>query len=92
MEDAVPPNHLARFSVNIIAHLDLSATCGERYEAEQAEYAAKGRAYETKRKPRGRNPKPPSPGPHDKEPYTFTDFRPNSVKPFIAYAHARWHP
>jgi len=50
----------------------------ERYEAEQAEYKAKMRAREEKarqtgRNPRGRAPQPPTPGPHDKDQYNFTD-------------------
>jgi transposase len=49
-----------------------------RYEAEQAEYEAKMRerekkARKTKRGPRGRKPKPPEPGPRDKDQYNFTD-------------------
>jgi transposase len=49
-----------------------------RYEAEKAEYEAKlkereEKARETKRKPRGRTPKPPQPGPRDKDQYNFTD-------------------
>jgi len=49
-----------------------------RYEAEQAEYEAKLRereekARKTKRGPRGRKPKPPEPGPRDKDQYNFTD-------------------
>jgi len=56
----------------------LDARAQARYEAEQAEYAAKVRAREdqarrTKRKPRGRAPKPPTPGPQDKDQYNFTD-------------------
>jgi transposase len=50
----------------------------ERYEAEKAEYEAKLRereekARKTKRGPRGRKPKPPEPGPRDKDQYNFTD-------------------
>jgi len=50
----------------------------ERYAAEQAEYAAKVRAreqhaQETGRKPRGRAPVPPTPGPRDQDQYNFTD-------------------
>ena len=50
----------------------------ERYQAEKAEYEAKLRERQEKaqrkgRKPRGRNPKPPKPGPWDKDQYNFTD-------------------
>lgn len=49
-----------------------------RYEAEQAEYEARlrereAKARKTKRGPRGRKPKPPEPGPRDKDQYNFTD-------------------
>lgn len=49
-----------------------------RYEAEQAEYEAKLRRRAEKaakkgQKPRGRRPKPPKPGPRDKDQYNFTD-------------------
>ena len=50
----------------------------ERYQGEQAEYAAKQRereekARQTKRKPRGPEPKPPEAGPREKDQYNFTD-------------------
>jgi len=56
----------------------LEARAQERYEAEQAEYEAKMRARKEKaqrtgRKPRGRAPQPPVPGPRDKDQYNFTD-------------------
>jgi transposase len=56
----------------------LEARAQERCEAEQAEYEAKMRAREEKarqtgRKPRGRVPQPPTPGPRDKDQYNFTD-------------------
>jgi transposase len=56
----------------------LEARAQERYEAELAEYEAKKRAREEKaqqtgRKPRGRDPQPPTPGPGDKDQYNFTD-------------------
>ena len=56
----------------------LHARAQERYAAEQAEYEAKLREREEKvrksgRKPRGRQPKPPEPGPQDKDQYNFTD-------------------
>lgn len=56
----------------------LEARAQERYAVEQAEYEAKMRAREEKarqtgRKPRGRVPQPPTPGPRDKDQYNFTD-------------------
>jgi transposase len=56
----------------------LEARAQERYEAERAEYEAKMRAREEKarqtgRKPGGRPPQPPTPGPRDKDQYNFTD-------------------
>jgi transposase len=56
----------------------LEARAQARYEAEQAEYEAKMRAREEKaarkgQKPRGRPPKPPTPGPREKDQYNFTD-------------------
>jgi transposase len=56
----------------------LEAQAQERYEAEKAEYEAKLRAREEKaqqtgRKPRGRAPQPPTPGPRAKDRYNFTD-------------------
>jgi len=56
----------------------LEARAQERYEAEQAEYAAQLREREEKarrtgRKPGGRPPTPPTPGPRDQDQYNFTD-------------------
>jgi len=56
----------------------LEARAQERYEAEKAEYEAKLRereekAQQTGRKPRGRAPQPPTPGPCPKDQYNFTD-------------------
>lgn len=56
----------------------LEARAQARYEAEQAEYEAKLRrrvekAAKKGQKPRGRRPKPPKPGPRDKDQYNFTD-------------------
>ncbi len=56
----------------------LEARAKERYAAEKAEYEAKLREREKKasrhhRKPKGRPPQPPAPGPHDKDQYNFTD-------------------
>ena len=56
----------------------LEARAQERYAAEKAAYDAKVREREEKarknnRPPRGRAPKPPTPGPQDKDQYNFTD-------------------
>lgn len=56
----------------------LEARAQERYATEKAEYDAKLREREEQarqdhRKPRGRMPKPPQPGPGDKDQYNFTD-------------------
>ncbi|HEX9596646.1 MAG TPA: IS1182 family transposase [Anaerolineales bacterium] len=56
----------------------LEARAHERYQAERAAYEAKLHAQEekarqNKRQPRGPTPKPPQPGPRDKEQYNFTD-------------------
>jgi transposase len=56
----------------------LEARADERYQAERAEYEAKVRerqqkAQATGRPTRGREPKPPEPGPRDKDQYHFTD-------------------
>jgi len=56
----------------------LEARAQERFAAEQAEYKAKLREREEKarpkgRKPGGRPPQPPTPGPHDQDQYNFTD-------------------
>ena len=56
----------------------LETRAQERFAAEHAEYQAKLRereekARETGRKPRGRPPQPPTPGPRDQDQYNFTD-------------------
>jgi transposase len=56
----------------------LEARAKERYEAEQAEYEAKlcereKKARQHHRKPKGRPPQPPEPGPRDQDQYNFTD-------------------
>jgi len=56
----------------------LEARAKERTALEQAEYDAKvqeraDKAQQTGRTPRGRAPKPPTPGPRDKDQYNFTD-------------------
>jgi transposase len=60
------------------AKVILEARAQERYEAEQAEYEAKVREREEKakgtgRRPGGKPPQPPQPGPRDKDQYNFTD-------------------
>lgn len=56
----------------------LEARAQERLAAEQAEYEAKAQARAVKaqapgRKPRGRAPTPPTPGPRATDQYNFTD-------------------
>lgn len=56
----------------------LEARAKERTAVEQAEYQAKveeraEKERQTGRTPRGRAPKPPTPGPRDKDQYNFTD-------------------
>jgi transposase len=56
----------------------LEARAQERYAAGQAEYEAKlrereAKAQETGRKPRGRAPEPPTPGPRETDQYNFSD-------------------
>ena len=56
----------------------LEVRAQERYAADQAEYEAKLREREEKsqqqgRKPGGRPPQPPTPGPRDQDQYNFTD-------------------
>ena len=56
----------------------LEARAQARYEVEKAEYDAKVQRRQTqarhaKRKPGGRSPKAPQPGPRDKDQYNFTD-------------------
>jgi len=56
----------------------LQARAKERYAAEKAEYDEKVREREAKtrkhrKRPRGREPKPPEAGPRDKDQYNFTD-------------------
>jgi hypothetical protein len=74
-EIAFRKNRLANLAQ---AQAVLDARAQERYEAELAEYEAKLRVREEKarqtgRKPRGRVPQPPTPGPRDKDQYNFTD-------------------
>jgi transposase len=56
----------------------LEARAQERLAAEQAEYEAtlcerEEKARQKGRKPGGRPPQPPTPGPHDQDQYNFTD-------------------
>jgi transposase len=56
----------------------LEARAQERYAVEKAEYNEKVREREAKarkhrKRPRGREPKPPEAGPRDKDQYNFTD-------------------
>src|SRR5882724_79028 len=56
----------------------LLARAAERHEAELAEYEAKmleraDKEQQTGKKPRGKPPTPPTPGPHDSDQYNFTD-------------------
>jgi len=76
-------DHELTFRKNRLANLAeakavLETRAKERYAAEKAEYEAKMKAREEKarqtgQKPRGRTPKPPVSGPHDKDQYNFTD-------------------
>ena len=74
-EIALREQHLAKLAE---AKAVLEARAQERYQVEQAEYEAKLEEREEKarksgRKPGGTKPKPPQPGPKDKDQYNFTD-------------------
>jgi transposase len=74
-EIAIRQARLARLAE---AKAVLQARAQERTATEQAEYDAKmaeraEKARQTGRTPRGRSPKPPTPGPRDKDQYNFTD-------------------
>lgn len=74
-EIAIRQERLARLAQ---AKAVLEARAKERTALEQAEYDAKvqeraEKARQTGRTPRGRAPKPPTPGPRDKDQYNFTD-------------------
>jgi transposase len=74
-EIAIRQARLARLAE---AKAVLEARATERDALEQTEYAAKVQEREEKaqrsgRTPRGRPPKPPTPGPRDKDQYNFTD-------------------
>jgi transposase len=74
-EIAIRQMRLARLAE---AKAVLEARAKERTALEQAEYDAKmqqraEKERQTGRTPRGRAPKPPTPGPRDKDQYNFTD-------------------
>jgi transposase len=74
-EIAIRQARLARLAE---AKAVLEARAKERTTLEQAEYDAKvqeraDKARQTGRTPRGRAPKPPTPGPRDRDQYNFTD-------------------
>jgi transposase len=74
-EIAIRQARLARLAE---AKAVLEARAKERMALEQAEYQAKvqqraEKERQTGRPPRGRAPKPPTPGPRDKDQYNFTD-------------------
>jgi transposase len=74
-EIAIRQTRLARLAE---AKAVLEARAKERTALEQAEYDAKvqeraEKTRQTGRTPRGRAPKPPTPGPRDKDQYNFTD-------------------
>jgi len=81
-DDLVIPDEVALRQERLLnlAHAKavLEARAKERDAAEQAEYDAKVREREekaraSKRKPGGRPPTPPTPGPRDTDQYNFTD-------------------
>ena len=81
-EGLVPQDEIAlrkqRLAKLAEAKAVLEARAQERYQVEQAEYEAKLEEREEKarksgRKPGGKKPKPPQPGPGDKDQYNFTD-------------------
>jgi transposase len=75
-EIAIRQDRLARLAQ---AKAVLAARADERYQAEKAAYDARMQEREQKarrggrHKPRGRAPKPPTPGPRDDDQYNFTD-------------------
>jgi len=81
-DDLVIPDELAlrqeRLTNLARAKAVLEARAQERYAAERADYETKlrereARARTNKRKPGGRPPHPPEPGPRDQDQYNFTD-------------------
>ncbi|MDP3046021.1 MAG: IS1182 family transposase [Chloroflexota bacterium] len=74
-EIALREDQLARLAQ---AKAVLKARADERDQAEKADYDAKvlerkQKACQSGRKPRSRDPKPPTPGPRDDDQYNFTD-------------------
>ena len=67
----------ARLAAIAAAKAKIEARAQERYEAEQAEYDAKMAKREADRKsgkkPKGRDPEPPAPGPREKDQVNLTD-------------------
>jgi transposase len=81
-DDLVIPDEVALRQERLLnlaqAKAVLEARAQERDAAEQADYESKVREREEKartsgRKPGGRPPTPPTPGPHDTDQYNFTD-------------------
>jgi transposase len=81
-DELVIPDELALRQERLtnLAHAKavLEARAQDRYAAERADYEAKLREREEKartsgRKPGGRPPQPPEPGPRDQDQYNFTD-------------------
>jgi len=77
LSDEIAIRH-ARLARLAEAKAVLEARAKDRTALEQAEYDAKvqeraEKARQTGRTPRGRAPKPPTPGPRDKDQYNFTD-------------------
>jgi len=83
LPDGLVPSDEIALRQEQLARLDkaqavLKARAEEHYQAEKAEYEAKVQEREEKarrsgRKPRGRAPDPPAPGPRDDDQYNFTD-------------------
>lgn len=67
----------ARLAAIAEARAKIEARAQERFEGEQSEYEGKLAKRESDRKagkkPRGRNPKPPTPGPRDQDQVNLTD-------------------
>lgn len=67
----------ARLAAIAAAKAKIEARAQERYEAERAEYEAKMAKREAERKsgkkPKGRDPEPPAPGPREKDQVNLTD-------------------
>lgn len=81
-DDLIIPDEVALRQERLLklaeAKAVLEARAKERDAAEQAEYEVKVREHDEKahtsgRRPRGRPPTPPTPGPRDSDQYNFTD-------------------